>query len=186
MKNWRYGMKKLHLILPLALILSFMVGCQDREAMAELEAMKVEAALEEQNKELIREMAKLLDAEGISSLSKYVSSDCVVHYPGGMEVHGLEAIIEGSSQFNAAFPDMTHTIEDIIAEGDKVAIRYTVKMTHTGEFQGIPPTGNQVTGSIMEVCRIQEGKIAEWWQEADYLSLFMQLGMELKLKESEK
>jgi predicted ester cyclase len=61
--------------------------------------------------------------------------------------------------FQASFPDMVHKIEDIIAQGDLVAIRYTVKMTHKGEFQGIPPTGKQSTGSIMEFCRISEGKI---------------------------
>ncbi len=179
-------MKDLRLILPLALILCFMAGCQDKEALAELEEFKSQAAVEEQNKESIRDMVKLLDTQGISSLNRYVSPDCVVHYPGGREVHGLEAIIEGSSQFNAAFPDMTHTIEDIIAEGNMVAIRYTVKMTHTGEFQGISPSGNQMTGSIMEFCRIHDGKIVEWWQEADYLSLFMQLGIELKPKEEKK
>lgn len=179
-------MKKLSLILSLVLILCFMVGCKDKAAMAELEEFRAQAEVEEQNINLIRDMVKHVDEEGMTELDKYYSSDCVAHFPGGRDVHGLEAITLGASLMKAAFPDMSHGIEDIIAYGDLVAVRFSVKMTHTGEFQGIPPTGKQLSGSMMEFNRISEGKIVEVWQEADSTGLMLALGMELKPKEEGK
>jgi predicted ester cyclase len=176
-------MKILLMILPLALILCFTVGCQDKAAMEELEAFKAQAAVEKQNVNLIRDMVKHVDEEGMTGLDKYYSSDCVAHFPGGRDVQGLEAITLGASQMKAAFPDMSHIIEDIIAHGDLVAVRFSVKMTHTGEFQGIPPSGKQLSGSMMEFNRISEGKIVEVWQEADSTGLMLALGMELKPKD---
>ena len=179
-------MKKLLMILPLALIICFIVGCQDKAAMAELEAMKAQAEVEEQNIKLIRDMTKQWDEVGVPSLGKYYSSNCVIHYPGGMNVSGLDAIIEHTSQFRVSFSNMVHNIEDIIAQGDMVAVRYSAKMTNIGEFQGIPPTEKEVSFTAMEFCRISEGKIIEVWQDVDALGLMMQLGMELKPKEGEK
>ena len=176
-------MKRQFMILPLVLVLCFAFGCQDKAAMRELEEFKVQAKVEEQNINLIRDMVKHVDEVGMTGLDKYYSSDCVAHFPGGRDVHGLEAITLGASQMNAAFPDMLHGIEDIIAHGDLVAVRFSIKMTHTGEFQGIPPTGKQLSGSMMEFNRIAEGKIVEVWQEADSTGLMLALGMELKPKE---
>jgi len=177
-------MKKLSMILPLALILCFMVGCQDKEAMAELEEFRAQTKIEEQNIELIRDMTKEYD-EGVTSLDKFYSSNCVIHYPAGMDVSGLDAIIEHTSQFRASFSNQIHNIEGIIAQGDMVAVRFSAKMRHIGEFQGIPPTEKDVSFTAMEFCRISEGKIVEVWQDVDALGLMMQLGMELKPKEGE-
>ena len=175
-------MKKHLIILPLALILCFMVGCQDKAAMAELEEFKAQAALEEQNIKLIRDMTKQWDEVGVPSLGKYYSSNCVIHYPGGMDVSGLDAITEYTSQFRASFSNQVHNIEGIIAQGDMVAVRLSGKMTHIGEFQGIPPTEKEVSFTAMEFTRISEGKIIEVWQDVDALGLMMQLGMELTPK----
>jgi len=175
-------MNKLLMILPLVLILCFMFGCQDKAAMAELEEFKAQAAVEEQNIKLIRDMTKQWDEEGVTSLSKYYSSNCVIHYPGGLDVSGLDAIIEHTSQFRTSFSNMVHNIEDIIAKGDMVAVRYSAKMTNIGEFQGIPPTEKEVYFTAMEFCSISEGKIIEVWQDVDALGLMMQLGMGLTPK----
>jgi len=179
-------MKKLLILIPLAILLCFTLSCQDKEAMAELEAMKTQKEIEEQNIKLIRDMTKQWDEEGVPSLSKYYSSSCVIHYPGGIDVSGLDAIIEYTSQFRTSFSNMVHNIEDIIAQGDMVAVRYSAKMTHIGEFQGIPPTEKEASFTAMEFCRISEGKIIEVWQDVDALGLMMQLGMELKPKEESK
>ena len=68
-------------------------------------------------------------------------------------------------------------IEDLIAEGDKVAVRQTWRGTHTGNFQGIPPTGKPVTFTSLEVYRVTGGKLAEEWVELDMLGLLQQLGV---------
>jgi predicted ester cyclase len=68
------------------------------------------------------------------------------------------------------------TLEDSVAAGDKVAARITFRATHEGEFQGIPPTGQQVTFSFIELNRMEGGKVAEHWVELDLLGLLQQLG----------
>ena len=73
-----------------------------------------------------------------------------------------------------AFSNASATIEDIIAEGDKVAYRITWEMTHTGEFMGITPTGKKIKLTYPAIVRISGGKIAEWWGTGD--TLMQQLG----------
>jgi steroid delta-isomerase-like uncharacterized protein len=79
--------------------------------------------------------------------------------------------------FFAAFPGLHISIEDVIAQGDKVAVRITWQGTHQGEFMGIPPTGKPVTVTGINLYRVANGKIVEeWWQE-DILGLMQQLGV---------
>jgi predicted ester cyclase len=79
--------------------------------------------------------------------------------------------------FRAAFPDLHGTIEDQIAEGDKVVSRMTYRGTHQGELMGIPPTGKQVTMSFIGIHRITAGKVAEGWVNFDALGMMQQLGV---------
>lgn len=75
-----------------------------------------------------------------------------------------------------AFPDVHATIQELIAEGDRVVERTTAKGTHRGEFNGVRPTGRPVTWSELHVYRVVNGKIAELWSEIDFLGLMMQIG----------
>ena len=76
-----------------------------------------------------------------------------------------------------AYPDIQGTIEDEIAEGDKVVVRASKRCTHQGELMGIPPTGRQVTTTMTAIYRLVNGKIAEIWFWNDNLSEFQQLGV---------
>ncbi len=76
-----------------------------------------------------------------------------------------------------AFPDITYTIEDLIAEGDKVVARWSAQGTHRGDFMGIPPTNKQVRFSEIEIIRVVDGKAVEEWEELDRLGLMTQLGV---------
>lgn len=78
--------------------------------------------------------------------------------------------------FEAAFPNYELIADDLVAEGDKVAVRATFRGTHRGDFMGIAPTGKAVSISLMLFYRIAEGKIAEHWMNADQLSLMQELG----------
>jgi len=164
-----------------------MVGCQDKEAMAELEAIKVQAEVEEQNKDIVRRYAEEED-EGnlLEIINEIVAPDVIYHYPNNNDVSGLETIKQSSPQFHKAFPDLRHTIEFQIAEGDLVATRYSWRGTHKGKWMGIEPTGKEVTFTLLDVCRVKDGKIVEAWIELDSLGWMQQLGMELKPKEGEK
>jgi steroid delta-isomerase-like uncharacterized protein len=98
------------------------------------------------------------------------------HFPGIPPIQGIEAFKQFTSGFFTAFPDLQTTIEDLIAEGDKVAVRQTWRGTHTGNFLGIPPTGKQVVFTSTEFYRVAGGKLAEEWVELDMLGLLQQLG----------
>jgi predicted ester cyclase len=76
----------------------------------------------------------------------------------------------------AAFPDWHLTVEDMIAEGDRVAFRATIRGTHMGVFQNVAPTGKQVTVSALDIVRIEKGKFIEHWGGPDLLNLLQQLG----------
>jgi predicted ester cyclase len=87
---------------------------------------------------------------------------------------------DGVTQFYetlwSAFPDVTATIEDMIAEGDSVSFRVTVQGTHRGEFMGETPSGRQVTFSVQNIYRFRDGKVVERWSNPDLFGLMVQLG----------
>jgi len=84
------------------------------------------------------------------------------------------------------FPDIHVSLEELIAVGDRVILRYISRGTHKEEWEGILPTGNKIEVSGIIISRIENGKFVEDWQEMDTFGLMMQLGMELKPKEAEK
>lgn len=101
----------------------------------------------------------------------------------GIELHGtglapgLAAIQEWVATLDAGFPDRNLTIDDVVAEGDRVVVRTTLSGTHQGEMQGIPATGNSVTQPSISIFRLANGKIAEGWFATDNLSMMQQLGV---------
>ena len=86
----------------------------------------------------------------------------------------------------SAFHDTHITIEELIAEGDKVMSRVSVTVTHKGDLGELPATGNTATATLFTVFRLINGKIAEEWEVMDELGMMQQLGMELKPKEAGK
>jgi steroid delta-isomerase-like uncharacterized protein len=178
-------MKKLLMILPLALILCFMVGCQDKAAMAELEEFKAQAEVEEQNKALTIRYYEAWDKEDVEALKEIFSPDFVWHIFSGQD-SSLEETIEFLKQQRGLFPDMVFGREDIIAKGDKVIVRYTSRGTNTGDTEDFPATGKKVEFEAIEILRVENGKIVECWDVSDDLSFYQQLGFELKKKEEEK
>ena len=76
----------------------------------------------------------------------------------------------------AEFPDVHAAVQDLIADGDRVIERTQTSATHTGEFNGISPTGKQVGWTEIHIYRLEDGKIAEQWSEIDLLGLLVQLG----------
>ena len=101
--------------------------------------------------------------------------DCVYRGPAVGELRG-EAYKQFLTQVLAAFPDGRWTVEDQVAEGDKVATRWSFTGIHRGNLMGIAPTGNQVKTSGVMIDRIVGGKIAEEWEEYDALGMMQQLG----------
>jgi steroid delta-isomerase-like uncharacterized protein len=100
-----------------------------------------------------------------------------VFHNGSRTIQGLPVYKRYIAQFFRAFPDIQFTTEDLIAEGDTVAVRRTFRGTHKGSLMGIPPTGKQVTTTVMTFNRIANGKFVEGWNNADDLGLLQQLGV---------
>ena len=90
---------------------------------------------------------------------------------------GPELVKQIARFFRSAFPDLNIAVEDLIAEGDRVAARVTITGTHEGELMGIPPTGKRVEVSSMDIIRFEDGKAAEHWGETDIMSMMQQLGV---------
>ena len=87
-----------------------------------------------------------------------------------------EAAKQEAADFRRGFPDVTSTIEDLIAEGDKVVARWRSRATHRGDYMGMPPSGKEVQIMGISVYRIEEGKIAESWMVEDQFGLLRQIG----------
>ena len=107
-----------------------------------------------------------------------VSSDVVYHFNSSPEaIVGLEANKEFNASLFKGFPDIQQTIEDLIAEADKVVYRTTMSGTHQGEFLGIPPTNKSAKINDFTLLRIANGQIVEWWYECNLMELMKQLGL---------
>ena len=119
------------------------------------------------NKKLVRDYAAEEDAGGTAFLDKYVDPDFVFYYPNGTELRGMDNLRKAVAEMQKGFPDLNHVIHDQIAEGDKVATRYTMTGTHNGEFNGIAPTGKELKMTVIDICRISDGKVVEAWVEFD-------------------
>ncbi len=177
-------MKKICMILPLALILCIMVGCQDKEAMTELEKFRAQAALEEQNKELAKQYVETLNEGNYDALTELLSPDYAIYSPSGYpQATSREKLIENYKGAQTAFPKFTWNIKDMIAAKDKVICRIIARGTYKGGVSEIPETEKEFEFSMITIMRIENGRVVEEWQEEDQLGLARQLGMELKPKE---
>jgi steroid delta-isomerase-like uncharacterized protein len=100
-----------------------------------------------------------------------------LHTPLPTPGPGIEAMNNVITTCRAAFHGLHVTIDDIMADGDKVTARFTARGVHNGEFMGLPPTGKPIAMTGIEIFRIKEGKIAELWGEANLMGLMQQLGI---------
>ena len=180
-------MKKNYMILPLALLLCFMVGCQNKEAMAELEEFRAQAEVEEQNKVLVKHYIEALNEGNFEAFKEYLSPDYAIYSPSGYpKPTSREKLIENYNEARDAFSKFIWSIEDIIAAGDKVICRIIVRGTSKGGVPGLPAIEKDFKFSLITIIRMENGKVVEEWQEDDQLGFVRQLGMELKPKEGKK
>ncbi|MBE1534299.1 ester cyclase [Actinomadura algeriensis] len=133
------------------------------------------------NKETLRRFHEALgsgDMEVISkTIDEVVHPDVLIRTPVPLESTGAQALKELFGVLTEAFPDLHVSIEDVIAEGDKVVSRNVVTGTHRGEYMGLPPTGKPVTYGEMFVVRFRDGRVAETWGVVDIFAQMRQLGV---------
>jgi steroid delta-isomerase-like uncharacterized protein len=103
------------------------------------------------------------------------ATDFVHHLKDPRLPPGRDAMKLLGQSIVAAFPDVQATVEDLLVDGDKVIERTTARGTHSGEFNGVPPTGKEVTWTEIHIYRLENGKVVELWSEIDFLGLMSQL-----------
>jgi steroid delta-isomerase-like uncharacterized protein len=136
---------------------------------------------EEENKALIQRWFDEVWNQGNSQvIDELLADEGVIHGLAdatGQPVRGLEAFHEFHNQFRGAFPDIYVSVDDIIAEGDRVVARCSVRGKHTGEHLGIAATNAPIEFGGIAIVRIKDGKIIEAWNQFDFLEMNKQLGV---------
>jgi steroid delta-isomerase-like uncharacterized protein len=127
----------------------------------------------EENKAIVRRLFEAYNKQNLDVLDELFAPDYVDHI---LQLRSLESFKQFYTQFYKGFPDTHSTIEDIIAEGDKVWTRSTVTGTHEGEYRGLAPTGKKIAFAVVDIWRIVNGKIIESWGVYDMLDFYRQLG----------
>jgi steroid delta-isomerase-like uncharacterized protein len=130
----------------------------------------------ETNKAIVRRYFDQVLNERRHDLAEEFLADTIEMHGSGL-APGLEVVKQWLSMFATAFPDGHQTIEDVVAEGDRVVARTTFNGTHQAEMQGIPATGKTVSISSITIFRLDNGKIAEGWLVSDNLGMMQQLGI---------
>ena len=132
----------------------------------------------EENKAIIRRNCEeILNKGDLAVAGETIANNYVYHGSGGQEFKGPEGFKQFITMLRTAFPDFHCTVEDMFAEGDKVAHRLTLRGTHKGEFMGIAPTGKQVAITANVISRFAGGKEVEAWSNLDDLGMMQQMGV---------
>src|SRR5512136_2326512 len=131
----------------------------------------------EGNKNIVRLFFDVGPSKGnLKAANELLATNFALHVPLPC-APGIQGINDVITACRAAFEGLNVTIEDMVAEGDKVAARFTARCIHKGVFMGLPPTGKPITMTGIEIFRIENDKIAELWGEANLIGLMQQLGI---------
>jgi steroid delta-isomerase-like uncharacterized protein len=138
--------------------------------------MMTTSSQEDQNKEVVRRCVEAWDLHDADRMEHLVSSSNYTFQSPGMSPISWNATKQFLASFWKAFPDLSHKIEDIIAEGDKVAVRVINIGTHKGEFMGLSPTDKKVSFVGVGFLTLKDGKIVEQWSFNDTMGMMQQIG----------
>jgi steroid delta-isomerase-like uncharacterized protein len=126
----------------------------------------------EKNKSIVRRWIEAYNKRNLD-FDEFIATDYIDH-TNKVDRDGLKQLFDMGLK---AYPDWHETIEDIIAEDDKVWVLLTYSGTHIGEFMGLPPTGKKITSKGVDIYRIVNGKLAEYWNVTDNVNIFKQIGV---------
>jgi len=131
----------------------------------------------EENKAVVRQYVESIGKGDISAVEELTTSNFVMHALGAGRDIDREALKQTREVAKAGFPDSTATVEDIIAEDDKVNVRITIRATHTGQYQKIAPTNRKISFARYQTFLLESGKIKEVWNLQDRYGMYEQLGV---------
>ena len=128
----------------------------------------------EKNKALVRKFFKKANSEEKTPVE--LCAPGFIAHVGGSPAMDLQAFQQYQTAYFASFSNTSMTIEDMVAEGDRVAFRGVVRATHSAEFRGIPASGKKIVVPVIGMAKITGGKVIEWWNSPDRLSWMQQIG----------
>jgi steroid delta-isomerase-like uncharacterized protein len=127
------------------------------------------------NRAIVRRVLSVFNTGDLAVLEELVAADYTNHNAPTGAPQGLEGRVQAVSMFRRGFPDLVSTVEDEIAEGDRVVVRVSLRGTNTGDFMGRPPTGRAVSVSGIDIFRVAGGKVTDRWGVLDMQALNQQL-----------
>ena len=142
----------------------------------EVQATEDKNASAAQNEAVILQVLELINERKLDAAFELYAVDYIYHGPGGIELRGRDGIRGLWNDFLTGFPDLHSTVDEMVSQGDKLVLRWTVRGTHTGVFWGVPASNNKITLPITEVFRIADGQLVEAWDQWDRLHLMHQIG----------
>ena len=132
----------------------------------------------EESKATMHRCLGVFEQGNVDLLDELLAPDYINHTPATPDLPtGPEGVKGVVTMFRSAMPDLRVVVQDMIAEGDKVATRYTLEGTYEGELFGVPPTGQRLSIKSFTAERVSEGKIREHWRVSDNLDMMQQLGV---------
>jgi steroid delta-isomerase-like uncharacterized protein len=131
----------------------------------------------ETNKQVMRRFVEFINTASEKLATELISPDAIFYVPGRSEpMRGPSGYLAIIGMMRGGFPDIRWTLEEMIAEGDKVAARFTMRGTHRGTFFGVPPTGKAIEVQAMNIYRLSGGQFVEERGQPDMLGLLQQIG----------
>lgn len=130
----------------------------------------------EDNKEVVRRLAQVINSGNLDQLDEILASDYIRHDPNPLlKDVGREEYKKAFTRLRKAFPDAEWTLEELLSDRDRVIGRWSFRGTHNGSFYNIPPSGKKVTYPILAIYRIEDGMIAEDWHIFHSIGLWQEL-----------
>ena len=132
----------------------------------------------EENKTLVRRFFdEVFNRQDQNAAVEIIAADFVAHHPAFPRgIRGSGGILQTNAMFRSGFPDLRYEPQDLVSEGDKVAVRWTASGTHNGPFLNVPATGRQITVTGIDIFRVANGQLVEAWINSDFLGLMQQIG----------
>jgi steroid delta-isomerase-like uncharacterized protein len=124
-----------------------------------------------------RLIEELFNTGNLELADQVLADDYVDHSPSHPDLPGPENVKRAVREWRAAFSDTLNVIDDMVAEGDRVAVRWTTHATHRGEFMGIPATGNPIAVTSFGIFRLSGGKVVESWDTFNVVEMMQQLAI---------
>ena len=129
------------------------------------------------NKQIMHRFVEFINTADEKLAAELISPDAIFYVPGRPEpMKGPEGYLAIIRMMRSGFPDIQWTLDDMVAEDDKVAARFTMRGTHQGKFFGVPPTGDKIEVRAMNFYRLSEGQFVEEFGQPDLLDLLQQIG----------